>query len=157
MSCTCHICPPCGYCVEGTETYREALGFAEMLDDRELERLHNDISNMVDERGAKLAQKHQQPAAVVPVAVPLAGPAIEQTATAKGPDAETSVAQIKTNVSSVFKRAKLAGAFAAALKAPYNRGPWDGLDAADRIMWENSVLGPKGSGAGWDNRRKVRA
>ncbi len=48
--CSCHISPPCSFCVDGSRDYQEALSTVEDLDNDELERLSEDIANILQKR-----------------------------------------------------------------------------------------------------------
>lgn len=159
--CTCHLGhPPCGYCVEGTDEYQEAVACAEGLDDRELDRLAEAISDLQAERKTKRATTSTTAAVVISIPTapplfpaPLRGPAISP-APAPGPTKAEWVNRLKANAALAGAMQKVGGAYARAEQLPINRGLWDTLDKADTACWRNSKFcGPNGDGALHDNRR----
>ena len=160
--CTCHLgAPPCGYCVEGTENYQEAVAYAEGLDDRELDRLYVDIRDMMEERGLRRAKV----AALAPVVqpspwsapTPIPTPPFAQAsfpALVPAPIKAEWVARMKANAALAGAMQQVGGAYARAARLPINRGLWDTLDRADAACWRNSKFcGPNGDGSRHDNRR----
>ncbi|QCO07273.1 hypothetical protein [Azospirillum argentinense] len=158
--CTCHLgAPPCGYCVEGTEDYQEAVAYAEGLDDRELDRLYVDICDMMEERGLKRASSAavkaillRTPEITAPTAPPPT-PAISP-APVPAPTKAEWVGRLKANASFAAELVKVGGAYARASERPINKGLWDTLDKADSGCWRNSKFSSlTGDGAKHDNRR----
>ncbi|NUB07114.1 hypothetical protein FW320_13130 [Azospirillum sp. Vi22] len=157
--CTCHLgAPPCGYCVEGTEDYQEAVAYAEGLDDRELDRLYVDICDMMEERGLKLASSAAVkaippgPEITAPTA-PHPTPAISP-APVPAPTKAEWVGRLKANASFAGAMQQVGTAYARAARLPINRGLWDTLDKADSGCWRNSNFSSlTGDGAKHDNRR----
>ncbi|MGY0790897.1 hypothetical protein ACW7BJ_16145 [Azospirillum argentinense] len=149
--CTCHLGhPPCGYCVEGTENYQEAVAYAEGLDDRELDRLYVDISDMMEERGLKRASTAAAKGATI-ISIPTAPTA---PALPPAPTKAEWVGRLKANASFAAELVKVGGAYARAARLPINKGLWDTLEKADAACWRNSKFcGLNGDGAKYDNRR----
>lgn len=162
--CTCHLgFPPCGYCVEGTETYQDAQELAEMLDDRELERLRESIDRIRDERAERRAAKAGVLAILTKAATPIIQPVPQPAAPVSAPPPpkpEMTPAQRHAHlVALIAGTIKQGIARAAAVKAmaiPSDPKPWKAYDAVDRKFYETSVIGPRGDGAQWDNRRGRR-
>ena len=157
--CTCHLGhPPCGYCVEGTENYQEASALAEMLDDRELERLAEDIDRICDERAEKAGKKKARSAAMIlpPPPAPHAPIAIT-SATADGLTTKQRVDRIGLSIKVMGLREKMRASMSKAMAIPSDPKPWGAFDVADRAFYETTNLGPKGDGAQWDNRLGRRA
>lgn len=158
--CTCHLgAPPCGYCVEGTEAFQDAMELAEGLDDHELGRLAEVISDLQAERKQKLASTAAVKAILLrsPEVTAPATPSPTPTfapAPVPAPTKAEWVGRLKANASFAAELVKVGGAYARASERPVNKGLWDTLDKADSGCWRNSKFSsPTGDGAKHDNRR----
>lgn len=154
--CTCHLGhPPCSYCTDGTDGFQEALGFAQGLDDNELDRLRRAIDDLIEERAKESVAKGKVLAILLKEAQTANPRHLVALGIRPNPDLtpRERVAQIGLMVKTIGLREKVRKAMVKAMAIPSDPKPWAAFDAADRSYYEPTALGPRGDGAQWDNRR----